>query len=191
MIKNSKIVEDNSKADIRADGETWQIKLYDHLTATLPVAYMDDELAKKEKRDPLVPVDHFLICLKFADRIEISVLRGIDDENDPLCYKNFFTPGGQFSVPKLKSSSYKYTLYLMGIEQRIEDISEGLKEAIDDVYTDLSKFQYNIESIITGVDEQGKLLNEKKFDEVYNKSVEIAKGLDVKVTSLYKSIKND
>jgi hypothetical protein len=79
----------------------------------------------------------------------------------------------------------------MGIEQRIEDISEGLKEAIDDVYTDLSKFQYNIESIITGVDEQGKLLNEKKFDEVYNKSVEIAKGLDVKVTSLYKSIKND
>jgi hypothetical protein len=152
---------------------------------------MDDELAKKEKRDPLVPVDHFLICLKFADRIEISVLRGIDDENDPLCYKNFFTPGGQFSVPKLKSSSYKYTLYLMGIEQRIEDISEGLKEAIDDVYTDLSKFQYNIESIITGVDEQGKLLNEKKFDEVYNKSVEIAKGLDVKVTSLYKSIKND
>lgn len=191
MIKNSKIVEDNSKADIRADGETWQIKLYDHLTATLPVAYMDDELAKKEKRDPVVPVDHFVICLKFADRIEISVLRGIDDENDPLCYKNFFTPGGQFSVPKLKSSSYKYTLYLMGIEQRIEDIAEGLKEAIDDVYADLSKFQYNIESIITGVDEEGKLLNEKKFDETYNKSVEIAKGLDVKVTSLYKSIKND
>jgi hypothetical protein len=77
----------------------------------------------------------------------------------------------------------------MGIEERIKDIADGLKEAIDDVYKDLSIFQYNIESIITGVDEKGKLLNEKRFDEVYNNSVEIAKGLDIKVTSLYKSIK--
>ena len=79
----------------------------------------------------------------------------------------------------------------MGIEERIEDIADGLKQAIDDVYADLSKFQYNIESILTGVDEEGKLLNEKKFDDVYNRSVDIAKGLDVKVTSLYKSIKNE
>ena len=191
MIKNSKIVEDNSKADIMADGESWQIKLYDHLASTVSVAYLDSEQAKIEKREPVVPVNHFVICLKFADRIEISVLRGIDDKKDPLCYKNFLTDGGQFSVSSLKSSSYKYTLYLMGIEEKIKDIADGLKEAIDDVYGDLSKFQYNIESIITGVDEQGKLLNEKRFDDVYNKSVDIAKGLDVKITSLYKSIKND
>lgn len=190
MIKNSKIVEDNSKADIRADGESWQIKLYDSLTATLPVAYLDEEQAKNEGRLP-TPVDHFVICLKYADRIEISVLRGVEDKKDPLCYKNFFTPSNLFSVAKIKSSPYKYTLYLMGIEERIEDIADGLKQAIDDVYKDLSKFQYNIESILTGVDEEGKLINEKRFDEVYNNSVEIAKGLDVKVTSLYKSIKNE
>ena len=190
MIKNSKIVEDNSKADIRADGETWQIKLYDSLTATLPVAYLDEEKAKQEGRLP-TPVDHFVICLKFADRIEITVLRGIEDKTDPLCYRNFFTPSNLFSVAKLKGSPHKYTLYLMGIEERIEDIADGLKQAIDDVYADLSKFQYNIESILTGVDEEGKLLNEKKFDDVYNRSVDIAKGLDVKVTSLYKSIKNE
>jgi hypothetical protein len=191
MIKNSKIVEDNSKADIRADGETWQIKLYDSLSSSISVAYLDEEEAKRENREPQVPVDHFVICLKFADRIEITVLRGIDDKKDPLCYKNFLTPGGQFSAAKIKSTPYKYSLYLMGIEQRIEDIADGLKQAIDDVYADLSSFQYNIESIITGVDEQGKLLNEKKFDDVYNKSVDIAKGLDVKITSLYRSIKND
>ena len=79
----------------------------------------------------------------------------------------------------------------MGIEQRIEEIADGLKQAIDDVYKDLSDFQYNIESIITGVDEKGKLINEKKFDDVYNESVDIAKGLDVKITSLYRTIKND
>jgi hypothetical protein len=191
MIKNSKIVEDNSKADIRADGETWQIKLYDSLSSSISVAYLDSEQAKLEKREPKIPVDHFVICLKFADRIEITVLRGIDDEKDPLCYKNFLTPGGQFSAANIKATPYKYSLYLMGIEQRIEDIADGLKQAIDDVYADLSSFQYNIESIITGVDEQGKLLNEKKFDDVYNKSVDIAKGLDVKITSLYRSIKND
>jgi len=191
MIKNSKIVEDNSKADIRADGETWQIKLYDGLSSSISVAYLDEEEAKRENREPQVPVDHFVICLKFADRIEINVLRGIDDEKDPLCYKNFLTPGGQFSSAKIKSTPYKYSLYLMGIEQRIEDIADGLKKAIDDVYADLSDFQYNIESIITGVDEKGKLLNEKRFDDVYNNSVDIAKGLDVKITSLYKSIKND
>lgn len=191
MIKNSKIVEDNSKADIRADGETWQIKLYDSLTSTISVAYLDEELAKIEKRDPEVPVDHFVICLKFADRIEINVLRGIDDTSDPLCYKKFLTPSNQFSVAKLRNSPYKYSLNLMGIERRIEDIAEGLKQAIDDIYVDLSSFQYNIESIITGVDEKGKLLNEKRFDDVYNNSVDIAKGLDVKITSLYKSIKSE
>lgn len=191
MIKNSKIVEDNSKADIKADGETWQIKLYDALTTSISVAWLDSEQAKKEKRDPVIPVDHFVICLKYADRVEISVLRGIEDKKDPLCYRNFFTPSNQFSVAKIKQSPLKYTLYLMGIEERIEEIADGLKEAIDGVYKDLSNFQYNIESIITGVDQEGKLLNEKKFDEVYNVSVEIAKGLDVKVTALYRSIKNE
>lgn len=191
MIKNSKIVEDNSKADIRADGETWQIKLYDSLTSSISVAFLDEKEAELEGRLPEVPVDHSVICLKFADRIEITVLRGIDDEKDPLCYKNFLTPKRQFSVSKIKSSPYKYTLYLMGIEQRIEEIADGLKQAIDDVYKDLSDFQYNIESIITGVDEKGKLINEKKFDDVYNESVDIAKGLDVKITSLYRTIKND
>lgn len=191
MIKNSKIVEDNSKADIRADGETWQIKLYDHLSSSISVAYLDEEEAKRESRSPEQPVDHSVICLKFADRIQIIVLRGTNDEKDPLCYKNFLTPAGQFSVAKIKASAFKYTLYLMGIEERIEEIAEGLKKSIDDVYVDLSEFQYNIESIITGVDERGKLLNEKKFDQVYTKSVDIAKGLDVKITSLYRSIKSD
>lgn len=191
MIKNSKINEDNSKADIIADGETWQIKLYDAIsTSSISVAYMPDGS----------PVDHFIICLKFADRIEIIPLRGIDNELEPLCYLNYLTPivikdgkptGGQFSVANLKRCQFRRIINLMGIEERIETIAEGLKQSIDDIYADLSRFQYNIESIITGVDESGKLLSESSFDYVYNESLIIARELDKKITSLYLSVKNE
>jgi hypothetical protein len=185
MIKDSKIVEDNSKADIIADGETWQIKLYDSLSTSLAVAYMDETV------DPKIPVDHFVICLKYADRIEIFVLRGIEDTSDPLCYKNFLTGRGVFSVAQIKRCPFKYKIELLGIEEKITAIASGLKESIDDIYSDLSKFQYNVETIITGVDEKGNLINEMKFDEIYNNSVGIAQGLDQKITSLYKTIKRD
>jgi len=186
LIKNSKVVEDNSKADVRADGETWQIKLYDAVSSSsISVAYMD------ERSVPKIPVDHFVICLKYADKIDIVVLRGIEDTTDPLCYTNFITGGGNFSVAKIKNTPFKYTIELLGIEEKIKSIASGLKESIDDIYSDLSTFQYNIESIITGVDEKGKLLNESKFDQTYNESVNIAQGLDVKITSLYKTIKQE
>jgi hypothetical protein len=186
LIKNSKVVEDNSKADIKSDGETWQIKLYDGVSSSsISVAYMD------EKSTPKIPVDHFVICLKFADKIDIIVLRGIEDTTDPLCYKNFITTGGSFSVAKIKNTPFKYTIELLGIEEKIESIASGLKQSIDDIYNDLSSFQYNIESIITGVDEKGKLLNESAFDETYTDSVRIAQGLDNKITSLYKTIKRE
>lgn len=182
MIKNAKIIEDNSKADIMADGESWQIKLYDGIsTSSISVAYMPDGS----------PVDHFVISLKYADRIEITTLKGIDDKSEPLCYLNYLTTGGNFSISKIKSCPFRRIINLTGIEERIETIAEGLKQSIDDVYSDLSKFQYNIESIITGVDERGKILTENKFDDVYNDSLSIARELDKKITSLYISIKNE
>lgn len=182
MIKNSKVVEDNSKADIWADGETWQIKLYDGVsTSNLPIAYMA----------PGIPVDNFVIALKFAERIDIIVLKGKEEyKEDPLYYLNFVASVKNFSLSKLKATSMKYSIELLGIEQRIESIAEGLKESIEDIYSDLSTFQYNIESIITGVDERGKLINEVKFDEKYNNSLDIAKGLNNKITKLYTTIKN-
>lgn len=186
LIKNSKVVEDNSKADIRADGETWQIKLYDGVSASsLPVAWMD------ETTDPMKPVDHFVICLKYADRIDIVVLKGIENRSEPLCFRNFMTASDQFSVAKIRNTPFKYTIELLGIEEKIEAIAEGLKESIDNIYSDLSSFQYNIESIITGVDEKGKLLNESKFDDTYNNSLSIIYGLDKKITQLYRTIKRE
>jgi hypothetical protein len=144
-----------------------------------------------ETSDPKIPVDHFVICLKYADRIEVVVLRGIEDVSDPLCYKNFLTGSGVFSVPQIKRCPFKYKIELLGIEEKISSIASGLKESIDDIYADLSKFQYNVETIITGVDEKGKLINEIKFDEIYTNSVQIAQGLDQKITSLYKTIKRE
>jgi len=183
MIKNSRVIEDNSKADIWADGESWQIKLYDGVSASgMPVAYMS----------PGVPVDHFVIALKFADRIEIALLKGQEQfKDDALYYAKYVTAGGSFSLAKLLACPLKYSIELLGIEQRISSIAEGLKESIEDIYSDLSVFQYNIESIITGVDEKGKLINEDKFDQTYAESVSIAKGLDQKITSLYKTIKSE
>lgn len=181
LIKNSKVIEDNSKADIYADGESWQIKLYDGLASTVSVAYMPDDS----------PLDHYIIALKYADRIEVIILEGIDDATNPSSYLNFITGGGSFSISKARNAPMKYTIETLGIEDKIQSIAAGLKESIDDIYKDLSIFQYNIESIITGVDEKGKLLNDQKFEETYTNSMSIVQNLDKKVTSLYKTIKRE
>jgi hypothetical protein len=55
---------------------------------------------------------------------------------------------------------------LNNIEGRIDNIAKGLKNSLDNLYSGLSKFQYNIETIITGIDRMVICWMVKNFQDI-------------------------
>lgn len=181
LITNAKVIEDNTKSDITADGETYQVKLYSGL-----------ESAIKYNTNL---VDYYCICLKYAEKIDIYILNGTTPLEDPNNINNFLTPGGEKTLPRLSTSqirngaTVKYTIELNNIEEKIRNISEGLKEALDGLYRELSEFQYNIETIITGVEPKGKkIMDDAQFELRYTNAMSNVRNLEGQVKSLYEAI---
>jgi len=72
-----------------------------------------------------------------------------------------------------------YVINLLGIDESIDIISMGLKETLNKLYTELSAFQYNIETIVAGVNKDGKLIDTSEFDVYSNmarSNAEVMKG---------------
>ena len=166
LIPDAKVTEDNGKADISvttSKGEIgYQVKLYGADTTNVEITYKDG-----------LPLDYYLICIKKSDMIIIYVLNSIDSESKGY-YEDFKSKGEgkSFSMSKINTSTEelnirndnRFSISIINLEQRIADLGTGIKTSLDDLYLELSKFQYNIESIITGVDvETQKIMDDAKF----------------------------
>ena len=125
-----------------------------------------------------VPLDYYLVCLKYADKVDIHILSG-KNENDVNYYGKFLTnvvtktdksgkeylAGGNFSVSKIKAmDEMKFSIELNNLEEKIQKIAKNLKETLDKLYAELSSFQFNVETIISGVDEKGKIIDDNGFN---------------------------
>jgi hypothetical protein len=175
LIPNSKVIEDNTEADVLADGESYQIKLYNNLASSIPVSSLE--------------VDHYIIGIKHADKIVLYLLSG--DENRENYYGNFLIQAG-ISVSQIKRSTcLTFTIDLMDIESKIQSIALGLKESLDSLYGELSQFQYNVETIISGVNQEGKILSGTEFKKVVGDSQGNIGNMRNDLESLVKSIKFD
>jgi hypothetical protein len=154
LIPNAVVLDDNSKCDVRADGIKYQSKLIDNLGSV--------EISPEE-------VDYNIICLKYPDKIEIYIL---DNDFESDNYYDDFRETDSITANLLKSSTHvkKYTIEINNIEEKIKTIANGLKESLDSLYGELSQFQYNVESIITGVNQKGKILTGEEFTSTVNNS---------------------
>lgn len=184
MITGSTVREDNSPIDVQdSKGNTYQIKLLDSNNKSMPSITLD------ENNNFL---SYYLVSFKYHNKIRIFLLSGKDEdikkENYVLNfrantkyvpttakegkkledYRNF--SHAKFKQYENKSAEFIYDLYLLDIDERIERIAEGLKESIEGLYNNLSKFQYNVETILTGVNEKGKLLKDEEFVKIENES---------------------
>lgn len=156
LIPGSKVKEDNSLCDITSGSESYQIKLYAENTSSIPIA-----------PDPAGELDHYIVCLKYPQKIDVYVLSSdVDDENYYGDFKN--ATGDYISKSALITFAKKYTLEIINIEDKIEQISRGMKSALDGLYQEMSKFQYNVEAIITGTDENGNLIDGFEFTQKSN-----------------------
>ena len=93
-----------------------------------------------------------------------------------MSHERIITDGERFSIPKVKSATNrnlvkKFTIELGDIENRINNIGEDIKTSIDTLYNEISIFQYNIETLITGKTDTGKIIKEQEdFNKCYDDS---------------------
>lgn len=167
LIPNAKVNDDNSSADVVAGNDHYQIKLYKE-SSGIAVTQDNGRL-----------LDYYIIGIKHIDRIEIITINSRDIQNDIIVAqeKKIITEGGAkaipcFSLPNLRKTGKLdqnlvkiFNIDLNNIEERILNLGEDLKMAIEYLYDEISSFQYNIEALITGRDQNGKRAD---FDQHYN-----------------------
>jgi hypothetical protein len=66
----------------------------------------------------------------------------------------------------------RFTIDLTNIEGRISNLGESLKENLDKLYSELSDFQYNVETITTGINQDGKVIKDQKEFDVFHLKAE-------------------
>lgn len=181
LIPDSRVKEDNSPVDIRTAKDRYQLKFVDHKTQYVDVT--------KDTLPNLSPwLEHYMIALKFVDKIELYIIGGQELERrwEAGTLEGLITAGGKpdtitgkvksgpkFSMSKVISQSSdfglvkKFTIELNDIEGRIKNLGESLKSTLDELYKELSEFQFNVETIITGVNEKGKVIRDQSEFEVY------------------------
>lgn len=161
LLPNSKVVDDNSKVDIISNNKRIQVKLYGKGSSNIKYTYARGK-----------DYSQFMILgIKYPDKISILVL-DLEDEDSPRHVSNFMTQTG-ISISQIENENErleKFEIPLLGLEEKIDKISKGLKEILDNLYTQLSEFQYNVETIISGVDEEGNILDGLEFTEISQKA---------------------
>ena len=173
FIPNSKVVEDNGFADVTADGDSYQMKLYGYLSSSIPLTPNDD-------------IDYYVIGIKHPQKIEIYIIDRDTSQNVKI--------STGFSLSKIKANPnvVNFSFDLLNIEKRIASIAKGLKKSLDLLYSQLSEFQYNIETIITGVDENGDLVADNDgFDKYKSNAIYNIENMSRELDSLVKSVKID
>lgn len=183
LIPGSSVKEDNSAIDLVDNrGNTYQIKLVDSASGIA---------IKKNDGDYL---SYYIIAYKYADKVRLFILNG-ENNRDVNYVENFKTPSENFSDATLKkynpsNCDFVFDLSLVNIQDKIDNISKGLKGILDTLYNNLSEFQYNVESILTGVDEEGNILEIEEFDDLEQRSINNVSIMKNELSSLVSSIRN-
>jgi hypothetical protein len=168
LIPNSRVKEDNSKVDIKANNDRYQLKLVDYKTDYVDVTLDIDSPIS-------IYLEYYMIALKYFDKIELYIINGVDLGNQlESGYSDIVTGGMRFkmgSIKKLVDDNFikKITLDLSNIDDKIKNLGENIKESIGELYEEISKFNYNVDTIITGVDKNGSLVKgQDKFNEYHD-----------------------
>lgn len=172
LIPDSRIKEDNSPVDIRTSHDRYQLKLLDWKSKYVEVT-MDNDLARSRY------LEHYMIALKYIDRIELLIIDGVELEKRAADGKlsGIVTGGGRFKIDvltNLKDDSLlkKFIIDLTDIDGRIQNLGENLKMSLSNLYEELSKFQYNVETIITGINEKGQVVKDQSQFDIYHLKAE-------------------
>ena len=150
-------------------GTTYQIKLY-----------MKGSNIKVNMSEPC---DYYVICLKDGDEIDVHILDGQDIEHEQFIggelsaqyikgkpitsppnrdsYIRFegTKPYMNINTKKLEKNPLKMKLDIGNIDLLIIKCGEQVMKSINDTYIKLSELHYNIDSLVTGIDKDKKIIS--------------------------------
>ena len=195
LIPNARIKEDNSPVDIRSTtGDRYQLKLMDWNTEYIEVT-LDNEPSMSRY------LDWYMIALKYVNKIELLIIDGskLEEKVKGGTTGEILTKGGEKSGPKFKIKTLltlnepdflkKFTIELSDIDGRIKNLGDSLKQNLDELYNELSEFQYNVETIVTGINERGQVIKDQSGFDVYHlKSEQNVKKLSEHLNNLVADI---
>lgn len=211
LIPNSKVVDKNTTADIIADSERYQIKLLSKDTTYIKCAidadntYLDYYIIGLKD---IQYIDLFIIDGNTLSEVEYQIEYGTRRPDDPQYFvevgpekarKGVVRKEKKFSVKKLcqildtkkpkdyDNGHYYFKINLSDIDGRIQKISSELKDTVETLYQNISKLEYNVETIITGVDERGNIPEDitKIYDSTED-NIENIKNEIKKISDIYK-----
>jgi hypothetical protein len=180
MISDSKVADDNSPYDIIVNvggfEKTVQIKLVDYKTKYIKLSDYES--------------DYYLIGIKNLNKIILCLLSS--DKNDPDRIPHY----GSISVDSgLKMDSMlndskmiRFEFDLSKLDDRLDDISQGLREQIGSIFDKISKLEFDVETIITGVDEKGDIVDLDSLGGISNRVVGNTDSIGKEVSDLIKKL---
>lgn len=171
---------------IEEDGTKCQIKFYREKTPNIIVNHKN-------------LVDKYIIGLKGKDeaniwiidkngefKIEDYLIEEYDDEDNLV--KATIDVSALRSLKKWDPIKKPFTLKFDNVEKIIESVSEGLSQMVETLYDNISELNYNIETIITGVNKEKELVNLDDMDIYYTNSMENMKKIDKEIKDVKKTI---
>ena len=83
------------------------------------------------------------------------------------------------------------TLDLSKIEDWIEEASENLRTVVASLFKNISELEYNVETLLTGVNQKQKVINDEDYLTYYNNAQHNLNELKKELLELNVSMKQD
>lgn len=169
----------NRAIDIRDnEGNGYQLKLYG-MNTSIPVI--------SEREFQVDPPDYIIVGLKLGDN------PGGDIDVRYMDYIDFFENCTLNSVGKLHMPSGRFrrlstslgVLPLNNLLNLSQQISEDLMSDVGGLWETISQLHYNVESMITGIDEQG---NVKKIESSAEQALNNTKQIDSMIYKIFSDL---
>jgi hypothetical protein len=134
--------------------------------------------------------DYYLIGIKNLNKIILCLLSS--DKNDPDRIPHY----GSISVKSgLKMDSMlndskmiRFEFDLSKLDDRLDDISQGLREQIGSIFDKISKLEFDVETIITGVDEKGDIVDLDSLGSISSRVIGNTDSIGKEVSDLIKKL---
>lgn len=207
------VPDDNSKVDIVSkDGrKTFQVKLVDWMSDSgnirlfppVSIEVLENGVLKKKRvsknhlltwqnrndksiKEQKLFCDFYLIGLKQNNKIYIYIL------NTKTTLGKYLINSG-ISLSKLRDEVTKgsrgkegvyFELNLADLEDKIQKVSDDLKETLNSIWINLSEIEYNVETITTGQDKKGQTIDWNTCDDIFIDSSRRLTEVDKSLTNL-------
>lgn len=169
LLHLPKRVEDYKVVDLWDGRYKYQIKFYSSKTNK-----EEDKEEKEEKTAGHISglieykggCDYYIIAIKKDNFIYIWVL-------SKNTIKNVLTKSGRISISKIdKTYEPVGKIDLSKIDHKIKKITKGIQDKLEKLYESISSLNYNIETIITGVDKYNNIVKDIEDLDLYYDSSE-------------------